>query len=94
MVDKFGNWKAATPEHNALVNAMLGARLHIVATVRSKMEYAQVLNPDKNRYEVVRLGMKPIQRDNLEYEFDVICEMDSEAHLKVIKDPLSRSGWL
>ena len=46
IADKTGNswsaWRQVTPKHNELVDAMLQSKCHIIATMRSKMEYAQV----------------------------------------------------
>lgn len=32
-------WRFVTPKHNAFVEAMLGSRIHVIATMRSRMEY-------------------------------------------------------
>lgn len=62
-------WRFVTPKHNALVEAMLQSRCHIIATMRSKMAYA--LQQSGNKSEVVKVGMEPIQRDGTEYEFTI-----------------------
>ena len=40
-------WRECTPKHNALVEAMLKSSCHIIATMRSKTEYAQVTENGK-----------------------------------------------
>ena len=76
--DSFGAWKKATPLYNKLVDAILNAPLHVIATMRSKTEYIvdQVFRDGKTVSVPKKVGMQPIQRDGLEYEFDVIIDTD------------------
>mgnify|MGYP001612432104 CR=1 FL=1 len=43
IADRTGNswsaWRQVTPKHNELVDTMLQSRCHVIATMRSKMEY-------------------------------------------------------
>lgn len=74
----FDAWKKATPLYNKLIDAILRAPIHIVATMRSKTEY--VIEREERNGKTVsvprKVGMQPIQRDGLEYEFDVIIDTD------------------
>jgi AAA domain len=71
-------WNSVTPKHMALVNAILQSPAHVIATIRAKTEY--VLNPGKNGKIVPeKVGLAPVQRDGLEYEFGVVGYFD-EAH--------------
>jgi len=72
-------WRFVTPKHNALVEAMLQSKCHIIATMRSKMAYALQQNGSKS--EVVKVGMEPIQRDGMEYEFTVVLDLSVEGHV-------------
>ena len=58
------------------MDGLLALKCHLVCTMRSKMEYAQ--NTDGGKTRVVKLGMGAIQRNGIEYEFDVVLEMDLE----------------
>ncbi len=82
--NSFAAWREVTPKHNALVDAMLGAKLHVIATMRAKTEWVVVEN-DKGRKEPKKLGLAPIQRDGLEYEFDVVGDLDHENNFVVSK---------
>ncbi len=82
--NSFAAWREVTPKHNALVDAMLGARLHIIATMRAKTEWVIVEN-DKGKKEPKKLGLAPIQRDGLEYEFDVVGDLDHDNSFVVSK---------
>ena len=77
-------WRDVTPQHNALVDAILQVRCHVIATMRSKTEY--VMEPDSRGKMMPRkVSMAPIQRDGMEYEFDVFGEMDINNNLIVQK---------
>lgn len=83
-------WKDVTPLHRDLVDAMLQSPLHIVATMRSKMEYVQEKDGDKT--VIRKVGLAPIQRAGMEYEFTIVCDMDTDHSLVVSKSrckPLS-----
>lgn len=79
----FGAWRDATPRHNALVDAILGAPLHVICTLRSKVEY--VVENVGGRNQVRKVGLQPVQRDGLEYEFTVVGDVTQEHDLIVTK---------
>jgi hypothetical protein len=70
-------WRQVTPLHNQLVEAMLQSPAHVIATLRSKTAYSQ--EKDQGGKTVVRkVGLQPVQRDGMEYEFDVFLDMDAQ----------------
>jgi len=77
-------WKAGTPFQNALIEAIVTAKVHVIGTMRSKTEYVLVKN-DRGKDEPRKMGMSPIQRDGFEYEFDVMFDMDYENNAVVSK---------
>lgn len=80
----FAAWRDVTPLHNQLVEAMLACKCHLIVTMRSKMEYVQ--DKDEHGKTVIRkVGLQPVQRDGLEYEFDVVADMDISNNLIVSK---------
>ena len=82
--NKFTAWRYVTPQHNALVEAILGAPCHVIATLRSKMEY--VLETDERGKQVPKkIGLKPIQRDGIEYEFDIVGDLDLAHNMTISK---------
>ena len=83
--NNFGAWRDVTPLHNAMVDAIIGARLHIIATMRAKTEYVQEKNEKTGRTSVRKVGMAPVQRDGLEYEFDVVADLDQDNNLIIGK---------
>ena len=79
----FSAWRDATPRHNSLVDAILGAPLHIICTLRSKVEY--VVERIDGRNTVRKIGLQPVQRDGLEYEFTVVGDVTQDHDLVVTK---------
>lgn len=67
--NKYTAWGPVTKIQNALIEAILTAPLHIIVTMRSKMAYVQ------EGKSVRKVGMEPVQRDGVEYEFDVVGSM-------------------
>lgn len=82
--NSYAGWKDATPIQNRMIEAMLAAPLHLIATMRSKQEYVLTEN-DKGKLVPRKVGMAPIQRDGMEYEFDVFAELDLDHNLNVSK---------
>jgi hypothetical protein len=77
-------WRNVTPKHNALVDAMLTSRAHVIATMRTKMEYVQ--DKDANgRTEIKKVGLAAIQREGMEYEFTLVGDVDLTHTLKISK---------
>ena len=69
-------WRDVTPVHQHMVDSLIATNAHVIATMRSKQDYILV---EKNGKQVPqKVGMAPIQRDGVEYEFDVLLDMDIE----------------
>lgn len=82
--NKFAGWKTGTPAQNDMVEAILAAPAHVLVTMRSKMEY--VLEQDDRGRKVPRkVGMAPVQRDAIEYEFTVTADLDTEHRVTITK---------
>lgn len=82
--NKFAGWGPVTKKQNRLISTILNCPVHLIATMRMKMEYAQDVD-DRGKKVVKKLGMGIIQRDTFEYEFDIIAEMDVSNFLKITK---------
>lgn len=82
--DGFGAWRDATPLHNSLVDSILDFPGHVITTMRSKVAYDYSKNDD-GKLEVKKLGLAPIQRDGLAFEFDVVGDMDDQNTLVISK---------
>jgi hypothetical protein len=90
LADRSGNswqaWRQVTPEHNALVEAMLQSPCHVIATMRAKTEYVQEKDERTGRQIVRKIGLAPVMRDGIEYEFTIFMELDSQHLAHIGKD--------
>jgi hypothetical protein len=90
--NKFTAWKDITPMQRRMVDTLIRCDAHVVATMRSKTEYVleeQVNNAGKTVQVPVKKGMAPIQRDGLEYEFDLYGSLDATNQLRITKSRCS-----
>ena len=81
-------WREVTPLHNALVDAILGCSCHVIVTMRSKVEYILEDN-GKGSKTPRKVGMAPVQREGMDYEFDVVGDLDWNHTLVVSKSRCS-----
>lgn len=82
----FMAWRDVTPMHNRLVDAIVGCKAHVICTLRTKTEYIIESTTRNGRtvQEPRKIGMAPIQREGMDYEFDVVCEINQE-HVMVVQ---------
>jgi DNA polymerase III delta prime subunit len=83
--NSFAAWREVTPLHNDLVNAILGSHCHVIVTMRAKTEYVMDKDEKTGKSTPRKVGMAPIQRDGLEYEFTVVGDMDLQNNLIISK---------
>jgi hypothetical protein len=86
--NSFTAWKDVTPMHNEMVDTILQAPVHIIVTMRTKTEYV-IEKGDNGKSTPRKVGMAPIQRDGMEYEFTVVADMDLENNFIVSKSRCS-----
>jgi AAA domain-containing protein len=96
--NSFGAWREVTPMHHALVDAILRSRCHVIATMRVKTEWVLERDEKTGRTAPRKVGLAPVQRDGVEYEFDVVGDLDAASlvitktrckalHQAVIREP-------
>ncbi len=78
-------WRQVTPLHNRLIDAMLGSKCHIIATMRSKTEYIQTEN-ERGYKEIRKVGLAPVQREGMDYEFGTVFDLTANHNATVSKD--------
>lgn len=89
MRNNFAPWKKATPEQHRFVDRMLRSECHLIATMRSRTEWVLEAN-DKGKQEPRKVGLSPVQRDGIEYEFTTMLDLENEGNTSTVtKD---RSG--
>lgn len=77
-------WNEVTPRHRNFIDSMLQSNIHIIVTMRSKMDTAQEVD-SKGKKRVVTLGLKAEQRDGIEYEFTVVLDLLHDCHYALAK---------
>lgn len=78
--NSFTAWREVTPKHNALVDTLLGVNLHVIVTMRTKTAY-DLVEDGNGKKKPVKIGLAPVQRDGLEYEFTTVLDLSVESHV-------------
>lgn len=81
--NSFMAWGEVTPLHNQLIDTIVGCKCHIIATMRSKTEY--VIESVNGKNIPRKIGMAAVQRDGMEYEYDIVGELDLDHNLVITK---------
>jgi hypothetical protein len=83
----FSGWKDARPLERRMVDALIAYPGHVIVTMRTKTEY--VIEEDSRGKKIPRkVGLKPEQREGIEYEFDLVGDLDQQNVLTVSKSRL------
>lgn len=86
--NSFAAWKTVTPLHTALVDKMIGAQLHVLVALRTKTEWVIEKN-EHGKNTPRKIGLQPIMRDGIEFEFDVCGDLDQDNNLSITKSRCS-----
>ena len=86
--NQYTAWRAVTPEHNKLVDALIQSPAHIIASIRAKHEYEQYEEGGKKG--VRRIGMAPVMREGIEYEFTMFGELTIPDNLAIFSKDRTR----
>lgn len=89
---KFGGnawsaWSEVTPMQRTMVDAILKYPGHVIVTMRTKTEWV-VDKDDRGKSTPRKVGLQAIQRAGIEYEFDVVGDLDENHHLTISKTRL------
>jgi hypothetical protein len=78
----FAAWGDVTPAQNDLIDALLQTDIHLIATMRTKSDYAIEMSNGKAMPK--KIGLKAVQRDGMEYEFDIMFRMEDAGRVCVV----------
>lgn len=81
--NSFAGWKEGTPAQDRMVQAIVSAPNHVICTMRSKVDY--VLEERNGKQVPTKVGMAPIQRAGVEYEFTLTADLDLSHQAMVTK---------
>ncbi len=73
-------WREVTSEHNALIDTLLQAPCHIICTMRTKTAW-EIIDDDNGKKKPVKIGLKPEQREGMEYEFTLVLDLALDGHI-------------
>ncbi|GHU97948.1 hypothetical protein FACS189483_05240 [Spirochaetia bacterium] len=83
--NSFLSWAKVNPKQKRLVEAILHFPGHIIATMRSKTEW--IVGEGKGgKTAPEKLGLAPEQGKGIEYEFDLLVELNQQHQAIVTKD--------
>jgi len=83
--NSFTNWNEAGQKLEEAINIVLQSPIHIIFCMRSKMEYVLEQN-EKGKQSVTKVGLSPIMRDGIEYEFTTVFDIDIAHNAATSKD--------
>lgn len=83
--NSFTNWNEAGRHFKDILNAVLQSPVHVICCMRSKMDY--VIEQDgKGKATPKKVGLAPIMRDSIEFEFSTVFDIDLTHHAATSKD--------
>lgn len=78
-------WSEGTPQQKKFIDAILSYPGHVIATMRSKIEYV-TSKDERGKTDIKKAGMAPEQGKGIEYEFDLLVEINQEHYATITKD--------
>lgn len=81
----FTNWAPVTKLHEQFKSMILQSPVHLIATMRSKQDYV-VEQDGKGKSVPKKVGLAPIQREGMEYEFTLVFDLAMNHTAAVSKD--------
>ena len=82
--NSYAAWAKVSPVQQRLVECMLSSKCHIIANMRAKQDYVLV---DKGGKQVPeKIGLAPVQRDQIEFEFSLVLTMNMDHIATASKD--------
>lgn len=83
--NSFTNWGKMSPEQEKFKSAILHCPVHLIVTMRSKQDYVMTEN-DKGKQMPKKVGLAPVQREGMEYEFTTVFDVAMNHETAVSKD--------
>ncbi len=77
-------WSKVTPVQQEFYDRMLRSPMHLVLTMRSKAEWViddVVVEGGRTKKVPRKIGLSPVQREGIEYEFTTMLDIELESHM-------------
>lgn len=85
-------WDEAGRIQNDFINYLLSVNCHTICTLRVKQDYVLTEN-DRGKQVPVKVGLAPVQRDDVEYEFDIMFTIGRDHIATTSKDVTFLDGF-
>ncbi len=82
--NKFQVWGKISPLQTEFTNKLITAPINIISTLRVKTAY-DMQEDDNGKKKPVKIGLAPVQKEGIEYEFDILAEMTPDNTFIVAK---------
>jgi hypothetical protein len=90
--NQFSNWRELSPEHTEFIEFIKSLPIHLICTMRTKQEYVLVEN-ERGKKQPQKVGLAPIQRDGVDYEFSLVFDLDKDSkRARIMKDRTRLNG--
>ena len=83
--NSYTNWNDAGAKFKGILDAVLQSKLHVICCMRSKMDYVQEKD-DRGKTTIKKVGLAPIMRDGISYEFTTVWDVDATHQAQCSKD--------
>lgn len=87
--NSFTNWQGLTAVFNKALDSILSSPKHVLITARAKSDTMLVTN-EKGKAVPKTYGLKPELREGIEYEFDIVFNVDKETHSLIVDKGIPR----
>jgi hypothetical protein len=82
--NSYTNWQEFTAKFNKMLDALLASSKHIIVTARAKSDTTLTVDSVTNKSVPKTFGLKPELRDGIEFEFDVVLNIDKSTHTLLV----------
>jgi hypothetical protein len=82
--NSFSPWAKVNPKQKRFIDAILNFPGHVIATMRSSTEW--VVGDRNGKSVPEKIGLKPEQGKGIEFEFDLLIELDQKHQAAITKD--------
>lgn len=83
--NSYTNWANAGNRFENVLQAVLSSKMHIICCMRSKMDYA-IDTDERGKKSIRKVGLAPIMRDGIEFEFSLVLDLDMNHKAVASKD--------
>lgn len=83
--NSYTNWNEAGNKFKDILAAVLQSPMHVIACMRSKIDYVLEAN-ERGKQTPRKVGLAPIMRDGIEYEFTTVFDVDMSHQAAASKD--------